>query len=279
VFDEENSACIEPNMDRTAPELQDFTLSPSSFDPRFLPATIMMHMEIADDKSGFDHGFVVASLGPENRALLTMEHDSTSSTLSFDMSDHTGGTNSTPSFDLPFVFPEASMEGTYHISINLADQAGNEHTLDSDALDAMAFSSVIIAKPDETPPKLKEIVIKGNEINTYTSDDSIGILVVIEDEGSGFDSGLITATHESVIGGRELAETTIDGGVISLQFNESDRTGGTDEVPEFDLNFTFPEGSPPGVYSIAIELTDKAGNVAVLTTQELEDEHNCTCSS
>ena len=277
MFDEENSACILPTMDRTAPELEDFTLSPSTFDPRFLPATVVMHLEITDDESGFDHGLVIASLGPEDRALLTMEHNATSSGLSFDMSDHTGGTNLTPIFDLAFVFPETSVEGTYHISINLADQTGNERFLDPDALDAMTFVSAIIAEPDEMPPTLKEFVVKGNEINTYTSDDSIEIRVVIEDEGSGFDFGIITATHESVTGRRELAETTIDGGVISLRFNESDRTGGTDEEPEFELNMTFPEGSPPGEYAIALELTDKAGNTEDLTTQELVDEHDCSC--
>src|SRR6266566_4756053 len=123
--------------DTTPPQLVSFSVSPLSADTSSGPAALTVSIGARDDSNGFD-----TSASGNGRIVFTS--DSGTTVFGRQSLPVTGGTATSPVFQLVLSVPQFSPAGTYRISLTLEDTAFNTATFSSADLQARGFPSSIL---------------------------------------------------------------------------------------------------------------------------------------
>ena len=130
--------------DTAPPQLVAFTVSPLVVDTTAGPATVTVHIEATDDRSGFGSG----STG---NGSIDVRHSSDANPVGRGSLPLTSGTALHPSFDFTLSFPQASQPGSYPINLELIDNAFNHASFTPAALAARGMPSAIQVTSPSSP--------------------------------------------------------------------------------------------------------------------------------
>jgi hypothetical protein len=106
-------------------------------------------------------------------------------------------------------------------------------------------------------PRIDQLSIEPDLIDTSTSDQTVGLKAHITDDLSGFAEGSIVFTSPS-------GEQSVKGSVV-------ERTSGTADEGEYEISIAFPQLCEMGTWKISsIRLLDTAGNETMLSQGAIE---------
>jgi len=261
------SLCLAPQLasaqvsDVTAPELVDFSFSPSTIDVSPGPVTVMATLQLTDDLSG-------ASF-----ARVTFRSPSFQS--QFLGAVLTTGTRLNGTFEGDLTFPQFSENGTWTVSgVSLFDLAGNSAFIDTTTLMAGGFPTelTVVSDPSDTnSPTVSSIGISPSPVDVSSGSQSLMMALGLEDDLSGvvFAPGP-TGSFFNFFAAEIRSPSGAQSRFVSNRAFTLDPAG-TPQSGTWDASLEMPQFSEPGIWQIAsIRLRDIAANQSFINTAALQ---------
>jgi Ca2+-binding RTX toxin-like protein len=233
--------------DDTPPILQSFAINPGSIDTSASSQSVTFTLDLTDDLAGVDlSGSRVSVFNPSGDPRGE-------DTLSLVSGTPTNGT-----FEATVTIPRYAQQGTWTVTLDLADDAGNLEAWSTSELSGDLFPATFdqTAPGDETAPTLTSFSLNPSQINTTASAQSVDFDVHLSDDLAGVD----LATTRLVV-------TAPNGAVqqLSLQLDSGTLTDG-----DFSATLNVPQGAIPGTWALSLVLVDGAENTEQWTASELQ---------
>ena len=224
--------------DTTAPQLVEFSFSPTTVNVSSGDQTATFTLRITDNLSGFKTGWLKID-SPSGQQSLT-ETIGVNRLINGDTLDGV--------YEFTMTFPQFSETGFWCVtSMFLKDDANNIGYPDLNILECI---EIVSTAPDTTPPQLVEFSFSPTIVNVSSGDQTATFTLRITDNLSGFSTGWLKIDSPS--GQQSLTETI---GVNRLINGDT-----LDGVYEFTM--TFPQFSETGFWCVtSMFLKDDANNI------------------
>ena len=237
-------------IDMAAPELTEFSLTPSEVDTTLSNQTIFAELTIVDNMSGVDY--------------VDLEMKNGNASIEFDNFVRTEGNNDDGVFAATAILPHGSAAGDWDVfELIIGDDAENELNMDTASIEVdFGVGSATVTNNatavDVTDPELTAFSLTPSEVNTTSSDQTITVNFTATDDISGVDD-LDMEMHDI-------------SGENSISFSAINLESGNQNDGEYTATATLPMGSMPGEWSVAaFDLSDVVENELSMDVTSLED--------
>jgi hypothetical protein len=243
----------EPSSEDTeAPKIDELSIKPSSIDTSAAPQTVTLSAHITDNLAGFKAGSVLFSSPSGKQQVAGFEFK------------RTAGTDLNGSYEIPVSFKQFSPSGNWELSaIRLADHVGNERELTPGQIEELGFPHTVFVQggggeEDVEAPKLDELVIEPEVIDTSAEGQNVSIFAHIGDDLSGLKEVRVAFLSPS---GKQFVQGFANEPI------EGSATNGLFKIP-----VSFKQFSEAGTWTISsIFLGDYAGHERNLSPEQVEE--------
>jgi len=241
--------------DLTPPELVSLIVSPTEVDTTLEPVTVRVQVEVKDDLSGFDSGFIYLSI---HHAATFENYQS----LYLGPESQTGGSKVQPLFEGNLAIPQFVRSGEYKIELSFVDSAENYVYLGYAELEASGFPSKmqVVSIEDVKPPELVSLALSPSEVDTTDGPAEVQVMIEVQDDISGFASMSIELHIYHAASGE---------GYKVLSLGMGNQTGGTELKPLLEGSLIISQFARAGTYRVELAIADSAGNYAYISSVEL----------
>jgi hypothetical protein len=223
--------------DSTAPSVSQFDVSPTSIDTSQSGQDVTITLHATDALSGVDTvGSTVALVPPDGGAPIQAQLQRTS------------GDASDGDYQAIVSVPQGSVAGAWGVDVVVADQAGNQTSVNG------GFDQV----GDASAPTIASLSVLPETIDTTNDPKTVVVSMHLNDDLSGVDAA---ASHVVI--------TSPSGAVTDQQALQLNSGDGLDGVYEAD--FSVPMGSERGTWTLSVTLVDQNGNQRTLTSAQLQN--------
>ena len=226
--------------DTTPPQLSGASASPASVSTCSTSASTTIGVQ-ASDSSGVAY-VNVNLIGPGGQ--------SRSASASLD-----SGSVASGHWSAPLTLPEHAEQGSWSISIQMGDTAGNSTYISSAQLNAAGFASAVqqTCAGDTSPPQIAGVTLTPETIDTSTGSRAVVIDVHATDDLSGVGS----------------LQATLTSGGQSQSASASLQSGGTVLDGTWQATVTLPRWSQQGTWWLSLAATDQIGNSVSLSPSQI----------
>jgi Ca2+-binding RTX toxin-like protein len=233
--------------DSLAPQLADFSLAPTSIDTSSSSQVLTFAIQAVDGLAGVD---------PTDSSVSIASPDGLpkgSDQLTLISGDANSGT-----YEATITVPRLAAQGTWTVSLVLADAADNQASWSSSQLvgDGYPGSFEQTGLGDATGPVLTDFGLTPAQINTSAASRVVTFTLDATDDLSGVD----LAASEIVVFSPDGEPRASD----PLQLVSGNATDGS-----YQAAITIPQGSQPGTWTVSVELVDAAANQSTWSSSEL----------
>ncbi|HYM54109.1 MAG TPA: IPT/TIG domain-containing protein, partial [Solirubrobacteraceae bacterium] len=226
--------------DTTPPQLSGASVTPASVSTCGSPASTTIGVQ-ASDGSGV--AYVTAYLtGPGGQSL------SAPATLD-------GGSATSGHWSASLTLPQHAEQGSWSISIQAGDTAGNSTYVSSAQLGAAGFASAVqqTCAGDTSPPHVAGVTLSPETIDTSAAARSVVVAVHATDDLSGVAS----------------LQATLTSGGQSQSASASLQSGGTALDGTWQATISLPRWSQQGTWQLSLAATDQVGNTVSLSPSQI----------
>ena len=226
--------------DTTPPTLVGLCLSSYTIDVRTAAKTVNVFLNITDDLSGFQYGYVYLNSpsGLQNQSIY------------FPDSTRTQGNPLSGIYQLTFTVPAGAEAGTWILGASLTDRVTNTNTIYPAGT---PFTFSVVSVPDSNPPVFKSLILTPSSVNVSGGPQTATIALHATDDLSGVD----------LTSGRSYLYLASPSGLqnIYLYLGNLTLTSGTLNDGVWQTQVTMPQYSEPGAWKIgSYGIFDLAGN-------------------
>lgn len=226
--------------DTHAPTATAVTIDPTSIDTYGAARSVTVDVDAADDLSGTS-ALTVTARGPHGQQVSSP-------------ATRQSGTTAVGSWRATLTVPAYSDQGTWKVTLQLSDIAGNDRTVSAAdlATAGQPYSFEQTGVADITAPNAAAVTVSPRVIDTFPAPRDVHVVVRATDDLSGTASVVVrfTSPHGQVVAG----STTLDAGESPLD--------GT-----WSTTVTFPRFSEQGAWSLRLDLVDVRGNHRTVTPE------------
>ena len=238
------------NSDEVAPELVGVNLTATSVDVSSGQGSMGVELQVSDNSSGFNYGFVSFS-SPSGQKDFDLY-------LQDDPSYLVSGTELAGTYSINDLLPEGAEVGTWTFnSLSLSDDAGNDGYYDRNALQLLGINpnslsfTVTNVNSDGVAPELVGVNLTATSVDASSGQGSMGVELQVSDNSSGFNYGFVSFSSPS-------GQKDFD---LYLQDDPSYLVSGTELAGTYSINDLLPEGTEVGTWTFSsLYLNDDAGN-------------------
>ena len=237
--------------DSTAPQITDFSITPTSFNTESEDQTLTLNMTLTDDMAGVNTNGVNVVIRP---LVSTQLRNFNNVTL-------TSGNDKNGTYSATVVVPRGSATGTWKVEdIFLIDKLGNYSYVSSEQLIEMVPGATgITLTNDATAPQITSFNITPI---SFSSNQTLTLNMILNDD-TGVNMDSINVRISSYKGGIFDANQVINFSDITL-------TSGDDKNGTYSAIVVVPEGSAIGTWKVEyVLLTDKLGNYSYISSEQL----------
>ncbi len=226
--------------DTTPPQLAGASASPASVSTCTSPASTTIGVQ-ASDNSGVAY-VNVSLIGPGGQ--------SRSASATLDSGSATSG-----HWSAPLTLPEHAEQGSWSISIQMGDTAGNSTYISSAQLSSAGFASAVqqTCAGDTNPPQIAGVTLTPETIDTSTGARAVVVDVHATDDLSGVGS----------------VQATLTSGGQSQSAPASLQAGGTVLDGTWQATVTLPRWSQQGTWRLSLTAIDQIGNSVSLSPSQI----------
>ena len=245
-------------VDSTAPELVEFSFTPSTVDASTGNRTVTVTARIADDMAG-----VGAWLGLENSVWFVSPSTGQTLVAKFSDSDRISGDRFDGVYRATITVPRHAEHGTWQVgNVLLVDQVGNLGALATVVLAEKGFPTSLTqtGTGDTSPPQVTAFTIAPTTVDTSGGDAAITFTARLTDNLSG-------------VGGKVSSVSFASAGTsqsIDVTFTAADRVSGTIYDGVYQTTVTLPRHSGSGLWTVDQFIAyDRAGNRTWLSRPQM----------
>ena len=232
--------------DTTPPSLVGLCLSTYTVDVTSAPQTVNFYLNVTDDLSGFQSGYVYLYSPTGNQYQYSYFYDW----------NRTQGNSLSGIYQVPVTIPVSAEAGDWTIVVNLLDHVNNSNVI---YWAGTPSTFKVVSTPDTTPPVFKGATFTPGSVNVSAASQTVTLNVSLADDLSGIKSttccsqfGLTSPSGKQTIWvsvwDLTLASGTLNDGVWQGQV-------------------TIPRYSEPGAWKLGyVYLYDLAGNELYLNS-------------
>ena len=226
--------------DTTPPSLVGLCLSSYTIDVRTAAQTVKVFLNITDDLSGFQYGYVNLNspTGIQNQSVYIPDLT------------RTQGNALSGIYVASFTLPGGAEAGMWTLSVSLYDRVGNSNSI-YPAGTPSTFT--VVSVPDSTPPVFKSLILTPASVNVSGGAQTATIALHLTDDLSGVD----------MTSGRSYLYLASPSGLqnIYVYFGGLTLSSGTLNDGVWQTQVTIPQYSEPGAWKIVfLVIFDLAGN-------------------
>ncbi len=240
--------------DTKVPNLTALTLSPSTVNTSSADRTIQCTMTATDNLSGVEWMRCAVWSPPGSSVTYQIEHRCETTT-------RISGTPMNGVYQCNITVPRSSPAGQWEVRVDLADRAGVNQFLGAPELAARGLPSQVTVSSspqDVTPPTLVEIDLVPDFGDSLNADVVVPCRAHLTDALSGVGKMQCVMSNSPASGfRRKSCETTAP-------------LSGTPLDGWFGCDVTLARGSAGGIWSAAIDVTDRAGNLLRAQSSSLD---------
>lgn len=215
------------------------SITPDPVDISAGPQQVEVSLDLSDNSSGFDYGFVY---------LYNPSYGFVDSTY-FDSSDSQFGDPLSDTYAVWISVPEFGPPGSWTLEFDLYDGEGNLRSYPYDSPfpnpGDEVFGVINNGTSDTTAPVLQSIALTPNTVDTSSGERSITVNLNLIEDISGIRGISISVYDPSGTYRSDLFQYIPGNSAL----------GGT-----FQATLTIPQGSTEGTWDVAVNLTDEVGN-------------------
>jgi hypothetical protein len=246
--------------DYTAPELREFSFSPTSVDTSTGPKTITVRARLTDAGVG------VAGEGYTRGATEARFQSPSGQIVDAILYKLVSGDSADGIYEWTMTVPGGADQGTWTLQyVSPVDKVGNRRNLNTAALTTAGFPTAFTqtGAGDGSPPVLRELSFAPATVDTSTGPKTITVRARLTDAGvgvagEGYTRGATEARFQSPSGGQ-----IVDAILYKLVSGDS-----ADGIYEWTM--TVPAGAEAGTWTLQYVMpVDKVGNRANLSTAAL----------
>ncbi|MGD9418114.1 MAG: DUF7035 domain-containing protein [Verrucomicrobiota bacterium JB025] len=232
-------------QDTLPPSISSISIVPTTVDVSSGPATLHVSIQLTDDDSGIQDGFI--NLYNPSNTNANWQH--------FDHNELTAGDNLDGTYEVDIAVPQYGEPGDWEVHVDLWDNSDNSSEFGGDGMPfpvpADALFTVVNTGPvDTSPPQATSIEVTPPSVDTSSTAQQITVTIAISDNLSGFRFGNIFLKAPSGTINYDLTE----------YFSSSNLVSGSPADGTYSVTLSLPAGSEMGTWNVEWYLRDETGN-------------------